>query len=310
MSNEEQISEKEEQKKNKSWADCPPTDHQKSIQTEDSEWTLMANNKRKNIQRPLMEDLYIGNLTTDTTEEEILAPLGLDGTTHLSENSLARRQYTDNGRFAGCIHVRMPQQFIETVLELNGLSFKNRDPVIQPLTEMMKLQQSRKRNNYTSHGGLSLRAKQRGKGRGNGYSRGTGQASRRQKNSQQQPRPNGQIPPRQGDKTGPFNPPEGAPGEQVGFDNVEAPASAKTLRGEDTLTLAQRIRLNQERERAANCEQRRLILELSCDKETIPAKLIPDATLVYMILQEKIAVETKSQHSFITAILATNPPKP
>ena len=58
-SNEEQISGKEEQKKN----------HQKSIQTEDSEWTLMVNNKRKNIQRPLMEDLCIGNLTNDTTEE-------------------------------------------------------------------------------------------------------------------------------------------------------------------------------------------------------------------------------------------------
>ena len=26
-----------------------------------------------------MEDLYIGNLTNDTIEEEIMAPLGLDG---------------------------------------------------------------------------------------------------------------------------------------------------------------------------------------------------------------------------------------
>ena len=50
----------------------------------------------------------------------------------------------------------MPQQFKVTVLELNGLSFKNRDLAIQPITEMMKLQQSGKRNNYTSYGGLSL----------------------------------------------------------------------------------------------------------------------------------------------------------
>ena len=34
------------------------------------------------------------------------------------------------------------------------------------------------------------------------------------------------------------------------------------------------------RERAANCEQRRLVFELSCDKETILAKLIPDVALV------------------------------
>ena len=34
----------------------------------------MAKNKRKKIQRPLKEDLYIGNLTNDTTEENILPP--------------------------------------------------------------------------------------------------------------------------------------------------------------------------------------------------------------------------------------------
>ena len=46
--------------------------------------------------------------------------------------------------------------------------------------------------------------------------------------------------------------------------------------------LAQCIRLNQKRkrERAASCEQRRLVLELSCDKETILAKLMPDLGLV------------------------------
>ena len=82
----------------------------------------MVNNKRNNIKRPSMEDLYIGNLTNDTTEEEILAFLELDDTTYLRENSLARRQYTDNGRFAGCIINLMLQHFIETVLELNGLS--------------------------------------------------------------------------------------------------------------------------------------------------------------------------------------------
>ena len=68
----------------------------------------MVNNKRKNIKRPLVEDLYIGNLTNDTTKEQILALLELDGPTYLCENSLERRQYTDSGRFAGCIHVRMP----------------------------------------------------------------------------------------------------------------------------------------------------------------------------------------------------------
>ena len=77
-----------------------------------------------------MEDLYIGNLTNDTSEEELLALLGLDGFTYLCENRLARRHYTGNARFVGCIHVWMPQQFTETVLGLSGLSFKNADFVI------------------------------------------------------------------------------------------------------------------------------------------------------------------------------------
>ena len=56
-------------KTNHGLADCALTDHQRLIQTEDLEWILMVNKKRKNIQRSYMEDLYIGNLTNDTTEE-------------------------------------------------------------------------------------------------------------------------------------------------------------------------------------------------------------------------------------------------
>ena len=41
---------KYQKKKNKgrkkSWADCHLTDHQRSIQTEDSKWALMVNNIR------------------------------------------------------------------------------------------------------------------------------------------------------------------------------------------------------------------------------------------------------------------------
>ena len=53
-----------------------------------------------------------------------------------------------------------------------------------------------------------------------------------------------------------------------------------------------------------------LIFKLSCDKETIPAKLIPDAALVSKILQEKLAAETNSQHINIMAIFATDTSNP
>ena len=71
---------------------------------------------------------------------------------------------------------------------------------------------------------------------------------------------------------------------------MEALAKTKSLKGEDTLTLAQHMRLNQERDRAANYKHHRMIFELPCDKEIILAKIIPGVALVYKILQEKLVV--------------------
>ena len=52
----------------------------------------------------------------------------------------------------------------------------------------------------------------------------------------------------------------------------------KNLKEEDTHTLA-------------HCEKRRLIFEMSSNKETMPAKVIPGAFLVYKILQENLTME-------------------
>ena len=110
----------------------------------------------------------------------------------------------------------MAQQFIETVLELSGLRLNNKDLVIQTLSEMMKLQLSVKRNNYTPYRGLSPRDKQGATGREKKYSRGGSQASTSLRNRQQQPRLNRQFSPRQGDNnSGPSRPTESVPGEQV-----------------------------------------------------------------------------------------------
>ena len=61
---------KKNKKKTKSWAECALRDHKKSVQKENSEWTLTVNSKRKNIQRLLMEDLYTGNLTNDIPQNK------------------------------------------------------------------------------------------------------------------------------------------------------------------------------------------------------------------------------------------------
>ena len=82
--------------------------------------------------------------------------------------------------------MRLPQQFIEIVLELNGLTFKNRDLVIQPLTKMMKLQLRGKINDYTPYGSLPFWVKKGRKSRGYGYSQGGCRNSMREKNSSNQ----------------------------------------------------------------------------------------------------------------------------
>ena len=67
------------------------------------------------------------------------------------------------------------------------------------------------------------------------------------------------------------------------MNNVEAAVRAKTLRGggySNVGAVHTPKPETKERERAASCEQRRLVLELSCDKETILAKLMPDLGLV------------------------------
>ena len=85
---------------------------------------------------------------------------------------------------------------------------------------------------------------------------------------------------------------------------------SKSLRGRILLRWSSvyvYTRNERELHNVSNCEQRKLIFELSCDKETIQEKLTVDAAMVYKILQEKLAVETNSQHSTITAIFASDP---
>ena len=176
----------------------------------------------------------------------ILAPLGLGSITYLRENRLGRRQYTDNERFVGCIHVRMLQQFTHTVLELTGLSFKNRDLVIQRLREMMKLQQGDMKNIYTFYGGLSFRLSEVGR------------------------REEMDIP-RDGERLSHV--------KKLNSSNQKQ--TDKSLLGKETIRpvilTSQKVRAS---ERATDRENHTLIFQLFCDKETISANLLPDLALV------------------------------
>ena len=115
-----------------------------------------------------------------------------------------------------------------TVLELNGLSFKKKDLAIQPLTEMMKLQQSGKRNNCTPYGGLFFQAKQSGKDRGNAYFLKEVQGFTHQKiGSSNQDQTDRSFLGKEIIRSA--LPTEGMPRQQVWVDNMKAPAMAKSL---------------------------------------------------------------------------------
>ena len=103
---------------------------------------------------------------------------------------------------------------------------------------------------------------------------------------------------------------EGKPKEQVWGDNVEAPARAKTLRGEDTLTLAQHILLNQERERVGNCEEPRLIFNCYVTKRQFQQNLFRMRLFCTRYSKGGLLWKKILQHSTITAIFATDSSNP
>ena len=74
--------------------------------------------------------------------------------------------------------------------------------------------------------------------------------------------------------------------------------------------MALHILLNQERERVGNCEQPRLIFNSYVTKRQFQQNLFSNATILYKILQERLAVKKNLQHSTITAIFATDSPSP
>ena len=81
--------------------------------------------------RPKRSKLDIGNLTTDTTEEDIKELFGINNTTLLRENSTVQLHFNTKSKFKGYAILDTFTHVAEELLPLNGFEFKSRKLVIE-----------------------------------------------------------------------------------------------------------------------------------------------------------------------------------
>ena len=87
----------------------------------------------------ITKEIYIGNIDNSVTEEEVRELFGLNSTKYLRVSlSEITKDFEENGRFAGCFLLMIPQYFVESILEANGSKFRNRYLVVQPYTDMLR----------------------------------------------------------------------------------------------------------------------------------------------------------------------------
>ena len=190
-------------------------------------------------------------------------------------NSKITKGFEENGRFTGYFVLTIPQYFVETILEANGLEFRNRYLVVQPYTDMLRFY-TKIRTNYKPYGGLSYRGKSEGNRGGSRYTRGRGRYYYGPHNRQYQTH-NKQAPLRQGrEMAGPPMQKRDAPGKEK--NGSEGEQNQQNMGGGD-MTMAKSIALNQAKTKAASKEKRQVAFDIACE-EGSNQENAPDAALV------------------------------
>ena len=88
----------------------------------------------EDIQRESTEKitkLYIGNITTDTAEEDIMQLFGLNSTAYLRDNSKVQVFYHTNSKFRSYAIVQIFHRYAIELLKLNGLEYKSRKLIVE-----------------------------------------------------------------------------------------------------------------------------------------------------------------------------------
>ena len=231
-----------------------------------------------------MTKLYIGNITTDTTEEDIIQLFGLNSTAYLRDNSTVQVFYHTNSKFRSYAIVQIFHRYAIELLKLNGLEYKSRKLIVEIANNPPKFSTDKSILPY-DHRGM-----QRGKNQ-------QGNLDTSKKNKAKAVRPAPASSSRQEETH-----------TQSGFwdQSLEAVGEREPNKQSDK-TMAQELREKHKRQELERRKQRQLLLEIECDWSSIPESALPNASLVYAALTEQMGLTDESSNHQVEAIFQPDP---
>ena len=75
--------------------------------------------------------LYVGNISTDTTTEDVIQLFGLSTTKYLREQTSVQLVFNSKSRYKGYAYLHIPSHIAEEIMKLDGFEFKSRKLSIQ-----------------------------------------------------------------------------------------------------------------------------------------------------------------------------------
>ena len=226
--------------------------------------------------------LYVGNISADTTEEDIMQLFGLNTTTFLRNNTKVQVFHNTNSKTFAIIQL-FYRHAVE-IIKLNGLEFKSRNLVIEIARNPPKFDTD-----------TSIIPYNRGDMRRDKNQQNNLDTSKKNKAKAVRPAPASSS--RQEETH-----------IQSGFwDQCLEAVGERELKEQSDKTMAQKLREKHKRLELERRKKRQLLLEIECDQSSIPEKALPNASLVYGALTEQMGLTDENSNHQVEAIFQPDP---
>ena len=228
--------------------------------------------------------LYIGNLTTDSTEEDIKELFGINNTTLLRENSTVQLHFNTKSKFRGYAILDTFTHVAEELLALNGFEFKSRKLVIEIARNV-----DHKSNTDKATYPYDRRGLQRGRGNQDNLA-----TSSRRRNNAIRPAPAASS--RQEETN------------TIGFwEQCSEEVGERDRKKQDNKTMAQELREKHRRLELEKRKQKQLLIEVECNQGHIPESALPNASLIFTALTDQMGLTNENSKRQVEAIYKPDP---